>query len=387
MIVKVFELSLSFASEVKLLQYNELCGNLVSKMGMGFMRYNSNNYKEIENAIDYSIKNGVNYFESCYFYLDNKCESLLSKALSKYPRSTYYLCGKMPVHGVLESGKTPEMIFDEQLNNCQTSYFDYYLIQAVDKRVFEIIEKHDLINFLNKKREQGFIKNLGFSFHDTPDVLEEFIQKNNWDLIQLQLNYFDWYISTGKQNYEICKKYNIPIVVMGGLKGGTITDRLPKKAKDILCVDNIKPYEYAYKFLTTLSGVKVILNGSSRFDELKYNIDFFSNQENFILKKNQLDKILKTVDIIRKSSIIDCHNCGYCMPKCPKNIDVKDIFTLYNKIMIDKDDKDSLFEYVKIQKGRYSSFNCIKCGNCEKICPQHLKIRDIFNNKIFQLRM
>ena len=241
--------------------YSNLCNNNVSKLGIGIMRHDPDNFNKTQQIIDMAMSNGINYFESCYFYLNGKCEQILAKALSKYPRESYYLCGKMSVYGTLGiNGNTPESIFEKQLKNNNTSYFDYYLIQAVDKRTIEIIKETNLIPFLQNKKEEGIIHNLGFSFHDTPDVLEEFINMGQWDCVQLQLNYYDWYFSTGKQNYEIVQKYNLPIIVMGGLKGGTLGNHMPKAAFNYT---KENPINYAYKFLNTLSNVKVILSGAS----------------------------------------------------------------------------------------------------------------------------
>lgn len=363
--------------------YSNLCNNNVSKLGIGIMRHDPNNFNKTQQIIDIAMSNGINYFESCYFYLNGKCEQILAKALSKYPRESYYLCGKMSVYGTLDiNGNTPESIFEKQLKNNNTSYFDYYLIQAVDRRTIEIIKETNLIPFLQKKKEEGIIHNLGFSFHDTPDVLEEFINMGQWDCVQLQLNYYDWYFSTGKQNYEIVQKYNLPIIVMGGLKGGTLGDRMPKAAFNYV---KENPINYAYKFLNTLSNVKVILSGASEENMLMDNIKFFDNEHTFTSEDLA---IIKTIlKIYRAQNLIDCSGCGYCLSVCPKNIDLKTTFELYNKIL--QGDKEALQQYVSLQKIEDGSplNNCINCGRCEFKCPQHLKIRNILNNQIFTLRM
>ncbi len=143
------------------------------------MRYYNNSQEEINQMVDFAIANGINYFESCYFYLNNQCEKVVANSLKRYKREDYILCAKMPVQGILEQ-KSPEQIFNEQLNNLQTDYFDIYLLQALDRNCLKILLDTKVIQFLIQKKREGKIKKLGFSFHDTPDIFELIIQKNNW---------------------------------------------------------------------------------------------------------------------------------------------------------------------------------------------------------------
>lgn len=367
--------------------YNTINDLTPSIMGIGIMRHDANDFNTTQNIIDLCMKNGINYFESCYFYLNNNCEKILAKALKKYPRDSYILCGKMPVHGVLER-KSIEDVFSEQLKNCNTNYFDVYLLQALDRNCFDILKKQNAIEFLNKKREQGIIKNFGFSFHDTPEILEKYISMNNWDCIQLQLNYYDWYISMGKELYSICSKYNLPIIVMGGVKGGTICENLPEEAKKILknLNPNIPIVYWAYKFLTTLSNVKIILSGANNIEQIQQNIDFFNDKNNFGLCKYEIEYIKKVIELYKEQNYIGCTSCGYCMSECPQRINIKDVFNLYNNILKNKDDKNSRDLYLKILKSDNSPLDCRGCGKCSKKCPQHLDISSFMHKQIFALR-
>lgn len=367
--------------------YNSIGDLKPSIMGVGIMRHDINNFNNTQKIIDIAMNNGINYFESCYFYLNNQCEKILSKALSKYPRDSYILCGKIPIHGTLEQ-ETPEEVFNKQLKNCNTDYFDIYLLQALDRNCFNLLQKTKVIEFLNKKREEGVIKNLGFSFHDNPEILEKYILLNKWDCIQLQLNYYDWYISMGKELYNICTKYNLPIIVMGGVKGGTICDNLPTKAKALLknVNPNIPIVYWAYKFLTTLKNVKVVLSGANSIQQIQQNIDFFKEDSNFGLYKHEIPYIKKAIELYKAQNYIECTECGYCMQECPLSIDIKNTFSLYNKILKNENDSDSLEPYLKILKSDNSPLNCIGCKKCIKKCPQHLDIPSYMHNQIFALR-
>lgn len=366
---------------------NELCGEQVSKMGIGIMRHDIDNFQLTQEIIDISMSHGINYFESCYFYLNNQCEKILSKALSKYNRSDYVLCGKMPVHGTLER-ETPEQVFEKQLKNCDTDYFDFYLLQALDRNSFDILEKTKAIDFLIEKKKQGIIKHLGFSFHDTPDVFKRYISLYKWDCVQLQLNYYDWYIGVAKQLYEICEQNNLPIIVMGGVKGGTLSDKLPEEAKRLLrrLNPNVPVVDYAYKFLTTLPQVKIVLSGANTISQIKENISFFSDKDKFGLYKHEIPYLKEVISIYKSKNLIDCTECGYCTNECPNNIKIKELFSLYNIILKDKS-QEAFERYMDIQKSDYSSFKCVQCRKCERKCPQHLKITEIFHTKIFQLRL
>lgn len=340
------------------------------------MRLDKNNFIEIQRVIDISMNHGINYFESCMFYLNNQCEELLTKALQKYPRKSYEICAKMAVHGILEisSDKKPDSLFKNQLDKHDTEYFDYYLVQAIDRHAIPIMVETGLIPFLQKKKKEGIIKKLGFSFHDTPEVLEKVIKMADWDFVQLQLNYYDWFLSTGKKNYEICQKYRLPIHVMGALKGGLLTNNR-------IGLDAV----YGYKFLNTLKNVDLVLLGPDNSDVLLKDIGILHG--NLSLYKKELALIKETIKRYSKQGYIDCSGCGYCKESCPRNIPIKEIFSLYNQILKNPRDEVSLKKLIAIEKGKNSNFNCVDCGQCEKMCPQHLRIRKLFKENIFLMRM
>lgn len=346
------------------------------KPGIGLMRLDRKNFIEIQKVVDIAMNHGINYFESCMFYLDSQCEELLTKALQKYPRESYEICAKMAVHGILETrrDKNPDILFKKQLYEHNTEYFDYYLVQAVDRRAIPIMVESGLIPYLQIKRKEGVIKKLGFSFHDTPDVLEKVIKMADWDFVQLQLNYYDWFLSTGKKNYEICQKYGLPIHVMGALKGGLLTS-------DRIGLDTI----YGYKFLNTLKNVELVLFGPDNSDILLKDIDIF--HKDLSLYKKELALIKEAIKRYSKQEHIDCSGCGYCEEFCSRAIPVKEIFSLYNQILKNPRDEEILRKLIAIEKSDNSNFDCLDCGNCEKVCPQHLNIRKLLRENIFLMRM
>ena len=166
------------------MKYKFFNNNKISYLGLGMMRQDPNNQLLSQKIVDFAITAGINYFEGCYFYLQNKCESILANCLQKYPRNSYYLCDKLPLKGIFETLKTKnelEELFQEQLDNMKTNYFDFYLIQAIDDSCINLLQKFNLISFLLTKKQQGIIKYLGFSFHGSPETLEMLLKLKCWD--------------------------------------------------------------------------------------------------------------------------------------------------------------------------------------------------------------
>ena len=353
--------------------------------GLGIMRHNQNQ-NQTNQIISYAIQNGINYFEACDFYLQGECENRLSMALSNFSRQSYYLCDKFPLSGFLNRNNSLEEFFNNQLKKCNTNYFDVYLIQAIDRYNLKLLQKNpDIISFFNKKRQQGIIKNLGFSFHDNEEILQIVLDMNKWDIIQLQLNYYDWYLGEGKKLYFTAKNNNLPIIVMGPCKGGLLTKGLPDISKKRLNNNFLEPAHLCYKFLSTLSSVKIILSGAENIKMLENNLQFFKNG-NFGLTQFEKNQILLNIEDYKKFNFIQCTNCKYCINNCQKKIPINEIFYNYNVYLRtgDKASRDWLYDNFKSQ---YSISKCQKCGACERICPQHLPIQQLFDKNIFPMRL
>lgn len=358
--------------------YNE---NLnFSKLGMGFMRHDENNFGKTQELVDYAIAHGVNYFEACSFYLNRKCESIVGKALSKYPRDKFYICDKYDVFGYnLPIGQL-ESFFNEQLKTCGVEYFDVYLLQALDRRMVDKID--EVYKFFIQKKQEGKIKYFGFSFHDTVDILEQYLNKYKWDCCQIQLNYYDWYLGEGKKLYKLLEQHNLPIFVMGPYKGGTLTSRQPEYVKRYFS----EPYlsHLAMHFLQTLPQVKVILTGAEHMGMLQENIDLIDNYSFTQQDKESCNRIL---EIYKQNSTVNCGGCRYCEPGCPRGIPIATTFKLYNQLLLNPGDAKARHEFTEISKGEHSFLDCIGCGQCERRCPQHLNIVELMRNQLFTARL
>lgn len=351
-----------------------------SKLGMGFMRHDENNFGKTQELVDYAIANGVNYFEACTFYLHNTCESVVAKALKKYPRDSYYLCDKYDAWGSRLPLDRLEAFFNKQLQTCGVDYFDVYLLQALDRKMMNQIAP--IYEFFCKKKAEGKIKHFGFSFHDTEEILAYYLDNFQWDICQIQLNYYDWYLGEGKKLYKLLEQRNIPIVVMGPYKGGTLTVRQSMTVQNYFSLPYLS--HLAMHFLQTLPQVKVILTGAEYLDMLQENIKLI---DDYSFTQQDKENCQKIIAYYQKTNTIDCRGCRYCEPGCPRHIPIAKILQSYNKILLNPTDKQAREEFTILSKGEHSFFDCIHCGQCDRRCPQHLPISSYCFNQLFTARL
>lgn len=348
-----------------------------SLLGFGCMRLPKENpdkpnidFKQAEEMIDYAYEHGVNYFDTAYPYHEGLSEIFIGKALKKYPRESFYLANKMPGWEI-ETVEDVERIFNEQLEKCQVDYFDFYLCHALSKKNFEVYKKPGIMPFLQKLKAEGKIRHLGFSFHDTPDVLNEIIHTYPWDFVQLQLNYLDWDFQNAKKQYNIVKEYGVPIIVMEPVRGGTLAN-LSDESRQIL--KEAKPEDsiasWAIRYAGSKDYVLTVLSGMSNLEQTKDNVDTLSDFEPISEEEQKvIDKALK---VFLENNTIPCTDCKYCMP-CPHGVDIPSVFKTYNKYAISKFARAFIKEYEDLGKEKLAE-NCIACGECLDKCPQSIDI-------------
>lgn len=363
------------------MNYNILFNNNISQLGIG---YASQQPSQHEKITDLAFQNGINYFEAATFYLNGKCENIVGNALKKYKREQFFLCDKISIiREKLPNENACELFFNNQLKKCSVDYFDIYLIQGVNKAAIDILKKMPfLLNFFNKKRKEGKIKKLGFSYHDNLENLQDLISLNHWDIAQIQINFFDWYAGRIKDIYLYLTNLNIPIIAMCPSRGAKIFSEIPieeqEKIQKLFPTKNV--YDLSLIFLQQLSNVKIILTGAANTEQLQQNINII-NQNN---KYYQSDKIFLQyiIFLYQNYNIIPCTGCKYCEAVCPKNIKIAEMFKYTNNILFKKDiniNRDKLLEITKSLNGFYA---CINCHSCEKICPQHLPITKLFYSSV-----
>jgi predicted aldo/keto reductase-like oxidoreductase len=349
----------------------------ISVLGLGCMRLpkvspdkEDIDFEKAQEMVDYALAHGINYIDTAYPYHGGTSEEFVGKALKKHDRSSFFLATKFPIW-LVKSPDDVEHYLNIQLKRLQTDYIDFYLVHALNIENFNRCKEFGVYDLLKKKKKEGVIRHLGFSFHDVPDVLEEICDAYEWDFAQLQLNYLDWEMQDAKRQYEILARHNIPCIVMEPVRGGTLAspcdtaNELFKAAKPDKSVAS-----WAIRYAANLPNVMTVLSGMSNMEQLLDNINTMTDFEP--LTNNDYSVIENAVDAYKTKDTIPCTGCRYCM-ECPSGVDIPKMFKLYNQYAVDKDKEAYKAAYDQTEELERPE-NCVACGLCTQHCPQAIKI-------------
>lgn len=368
----------------------------MNKFGFGMMRLpqldendpTKVDIEQVKEMVDVYIENGGKYFDTAYPYHNGVSETVLKEAVvDRYPREDIIIATKLPIFSVTKE-EDMEKFFNEQLEKCGVEYFDYYLIHNINEMTHHAVYDFDSFEFVRQKKQEGKIKNMGFSFHDKPEALIEAIEAfPDCDFIQLQINYIDWTNSSieSKKCYEIASKYKKPVVVMEPVKGGALAN-LPDKAEKIFknYDEDKESVSWALRFCNELDNVFMILNGVSSLEQMKSSINIFKDIKP--LNEEEHELITQVRDIVNNLTPIKCTECNYCIEYCPVNIPISKYFSMYNTYYINKtqngDPVNDAVSYLVMSENKENGAanECIECKECEKYCPQHLEIHEILKD-------
>jgi predicted aldo/keto reductase-like oxidoreductase len=353
----------------------------VSLLGFGCMRLPlvqkdkpDIDYRLGQEMVDRAFESGVNYFDTAWMYHQGLSETFIGGALSKYPRESFYLATKMP-SWLAASEAEVEKIFSEQLRKCKTEYFDFYLAHNLSRGNFKRFQELKIYEFLAKKKEEGKIRRLGFSFHDNPEILEKVASAYPWEFAQIQLNYVDWETLDARRQYEILTQRNIPVIVMEPVRGGALAS-LNEKALGILkeADPQASAASWALRFAASLPNVVTVLSGMSNPGQVEENLATFGNFRP--LSETEQAVLGEAAAAYRASGTIACSGCRYCMP-CPAGVDIPRVFAIYNHYKAQNDARMApiVFRntYITLLETE-KAHNCAECGQCETHCPQGIKI-------------
>ena len=300
----------------------------------------------------------------------------MGKVLSAHPRENFYLTSKFPGYDK-ENFLKIEEIFEKQLEKCEADYFDFYLFHTVTEENIEwyLNREYGLLEYLLKQKENGRIRHLGFSAHADCDVMRRFLEAygEHIEFCQLQINYLDWTYQNAKDKVELLKEYDIPVWVMEPLRGGKLVALSVEAEKELseLRQDEDIP-AWAFRFLQTIPNVKMILSGMSNFTQLKENIATF--EEDKPLNEEEMKVLLRIAEGMM-GRMLPCTACRYCTSKCPKELDIPRLLSIYNNQNFAGLDEIPEASLKNVEKEKWPS-ECIGCRSCEKVCPQGIKISE-----------
>ncbi len=356
----------------------------ISLLGFGCMRMptvdgddGKIDYDAAAAAIDYAYKNGVNYFDTAYGYHSGQSELFIGKALSRYPRESFYLADKLPAW-VLKEKADVERVFNEQLKKCGVDYFDFYLEHNLTQENYDKLEGFGAYDFLNEMKRQGKIRRLGFSFHGDIPTLERILADHDWDFAQIQYNYLDCVNSNAQKEYDIIAAKGIPCIIMEPVRGGALAN-LCDEANDIL--KGVRPdssiASWAIRFAASQPNVLTVLSGMSNMEQVEDNIATMSNFEP--IDERESKAIDSAVEVFRKYFTVPCTKCRYCVKDCPQGIDIPEMLRIWSRWRLEKKEGNYKNNYLKVEADARAA-RCIACGSCESLCPQNIGIIEIMES-------
>lgn len=364
--------------------------NLLSipKLGFGLMRLpkKADGTIDVETSsrmVDVCLENGFYYFDTAYVYDGGESECVVKELLtSRHPREQFCLATKLPAWEM----KTPEdrdRLFQIQLDRTGAGYFDFYLLHAISQENIGIYDKLDCFNWMLEKKTQGLIRHVGFSFHDTPQMLDELLTKHpEMEFVQLQINYADWENEKVQSRgiYEVARKHGKPIIIMEPVKGGNLANLREDVGSGLKKVRPEASYaSWALRFAASHEGLLTVLSGMSDEAQMADNIATMKNFEPLTEEESKL--IAEVTEKLNRIPTVACTACRYCVEGCPQEIKIPDMIKYLNSCKV--------YGYtaavgrnfaMSVKDGSGKPSDCVQCGQCESVCPQHLPIIQILED-------
>ena len=331
----------------------------------------------VQEMVAYAMEQGINYYDTAWGYHGGHSESVLGRALKKYPRDTFYLATKFPGYDLSNMGKVEE-IFEKQLEKCGVEYFDFYLFHNVCEMNIEqyLDRQYGIFEYLMKQKENGRIRHLGFSAHGSVAVMRRFLEAygEHMEFCQIQLNFLDWTFQNARGKVKLLEEYHIPVWVMEPLRGGKLAS-LPEEHENPLTA--LRPDEkipaWAFRFLQAVPGVTMVLSGMSNIDQLKENVHTFA--EDKPLNEKEMTALLAVAERMLKRKTLPCTACHYCVDHCPQKLNIPWLVELYNEHCFTEGGFIAPMALMSLPEDKQPGA-CLGCQSCEAVCPQQIRISE-----------
>ena len=353
-------------------------GEEIGKLGFGMMRLPrrgvSIDVAQVSAMVDAFLEAGFTYFDTAFVYPGSE-EATRKALVERHPRDQYTLATKL-FAAMVPSEKMAKKELTTSLKRLGTDYVDYYLLHSLMESNYKKYERFHLWDFVQEEKAKGRIKHIGFSFHGGPELLDELLTEHpEVEFVQLQLNYADWNDPgiLSRANYEVARKHDASIVVMEPVKGGVLANP-PREIREIFksVQPDASPASWAIRFVASLDGIITVLSGMSNEAQMRDNLSYM--KEFKALNEAEMAAIQKAQQVYGNSKDIPCTSCRYCTRGCPKQIPIPDIFTIVNKRNASGKIDAAKASYHAVAGEGHRASDCVACGQCEGVCPQHIAI-------------